>query len=65
MNIAFPFKRNREISKKFKMLDKEGWYQNITCRLGTFIQMNLSVRRFIAQSDVERILNETGKFRIE
>ncbi|AKQ73166.1 hypothetical protein CHCC20441_3952 [Bacillus licheniformis] len=36
MNIAFPLKQNREISKKFNMLDNEVWYQNIANRLGTF-----------------------------
>lgn len=51
--ISFPFKRNRTINKKFKILRKEMWYKE---RYSTVIQLNHSVRNFVEKKDIETLL---------
>ncbi len=68
--VTIPSKRNRAINKKFRRLRKEIWFKGILERYSAliFIQMNNSVRNFIEQTDIEKILKfpeETKKFQIE
>ncbi len=68
ISMAIPSKRDRTISKKFKMLRKEIWYKKILERYSIFLQMNRTVRNFVEQTDIENILKgpeETKKFQIE
>lgn len=65
---SLPSKKNRTINKKFKLLRKESWYKKILEKHGILIQMNHSVRAFVEQADIEKIvkhIEKTKRFQIE
>ncbi|MEH6889360.1 hypothetical protein V7024_06435 [Bacillus sp. JJ864] len=59
--ISLPSKKNRTINKKFKLLRKENWYKKILEKYGALISMNDSVRNFVGQRDIEKILRNMEK----
>ena len=59
--ISLPSKKNSTINKKFKLLRQELWYKKMLERYGRLIQMNHSVRDFVKQTDIEKILRDTEK----
>lgn len=66
--FTFPSKRNREIHKKFRLLRKETWFKELHERYGTLIQMNPTIRKFVEQTNIEKILKDsekTKRFQIE
>lgn len=66
--MTLPSKKNRTVNTKFNLLRQEIWYKKILERYGILIQMNHSVRKFVEQTDIEKILKypeNTNRFQIE